>query len=68
MQSVRNSSRMLQESFATGTAILAKYAEQREHLKVLTLKLLVYMHSCTLEIFAELTQTVCKQRSLNRVK
>ncbi|GAY39987.1 hypothetical protein CUMW_048590 [Citrus unshiu] len=33
MQSVRNSSRMLQESFATGTAILAKYAEQREHLK-----------------------------------
>ncbi|XP_031270230.1 membrin-11-like [Pistacia vera] len=33
MQSVRNSSRMLQESFATGTAILAKYAEQRERLK-----------------------------------
>ncbi|XVF42601.1 hypothetical protein PTKIN_Ptkin01aG0377100 [Pterospermum kingtungense] len=28
MQSVRNSSRMLQESFATGTAILSKYAEQ----------------------------------------
>ncbi|KAK3198157.1 hypothetical protein Dsin_021572 [Dipteronia sinensis] len=33
MQSVRNSSRMLQESFATGTAILAKYAEQRDRLK-----------------------------------
>ncbi|XP_021281830.1 membrin-11 [Herrania umbratica] len=33
MQSVRNSSRMLQESFATGTAILSKYAEQRERLK-----------------------------------
>lgn len=34
MQSVKNSSKMLQESFATGTAILAKYAEQRQHLKV----------------------------------
>ncbi|KAK0600371.1 hypothetical protein LWI29_014334 [Acer saccharum] len=33
MQSVRNSSRMLQESFATGTAILSKYAEQRDRLK-----------------------------------
>ncbi|OMO67885.1 putative membrin [Corchorus capsularis] len=33
MQSVRNSSRMLQESFATGTAILSKYSEQRERLK-----------------------------------
>ncbi|KAL5837398.1 hypothetical protein ACOSQ3_014567 [Xanthoceras sorbifolium] len=33
MQSVRNSSRMLQESFATGTAILAKYSEQRDRLK-----------------------------------
>ncbi|KAK4851257.1 hypothetical protein QYF36_013662 [Acer negundo] len=33
MQSVRNSSRMLQESFATGTAILTKYAEQRDRLK-----------------------------------
>lgn len=34
MQSVRNSSRMLQESFETGTAILSKYAEQRDRLKV----------------------------------
>ncbi|GLT75798.1 hypothetical protein SLA2020_474950 [Shorea laevis] len=33
MQSVRNSSRMLEESFATGTAILSKYAEQRDRLK-----------------------------------
>ncbi|GAV88738.1 V-SNARE_C domain-containing protein [Cephalotus follicularis] len=33
MQSVRSSSRMLEESFATGTAILSKYAEQRERLK-----------------------------------
>ncbi|GMI79033.1 membrin 11 [Hibiscus trionum] len=33
MQSVRNSSRMLQESFETGTAILSKYAEQRDRLK-----------------------------------
>lgn len=34
MQSARNSSRMLEESFATGVAILSKYSEQRERLKV----------------------------------
>ncbi|XP_038689317.1 membrin-11-like isoform X1 [Tripterygium wilfordii] len=33
MQSVRNSSRMLEESLWTGSAILSKYAEQRERLK-----------------------------------
>ncbi|KAI4363926.1 hypothetical protein MLD38_020085 [Melastoma candidum] len=33
MQSARNSSRMLEESFATGVAILSKYSEQRERLK-----------------------------------
>ncbi|KAM7251187.1 hypothetical protein ACFE04_023070 [Oxalis oulophora] len=33
--SVRNSSRMLEESFATGTTILSKYAEQRDRLKFL---------------------------------
>ncbi|KAF5728636.1 membrin-11 [Tripterygium wilfordii] len=33
MQSVRNSSRMLEESLSTGSAILSKYAEQRERLK-----------------------------------
>ncbi|OMO70394.1 putative membrin [Corchorus olitorius] len=34
MQSIKNSSRMLQESIATGTAILSKYSQQRERLKV----------------------------------
>ncbi|KAF7150122.1 hypothetical protein RHSIM_Rhsim02G0194800 [Rhododendron simsii] len=33
MQSARNSSRMLEESYATGVAILAPYAGQRDHLK-----------------------------------
>ncbi|KAK3405257.1 hypothetical protein EUGRSUZ_K01520 [Eucalyptus grandis] len=33
MQSARNSSRMLEESYATGVAILSKYSEQRERLK-----------------------------------
>lgn len=47
MQSVRNSSRMLQESFATGTAILAKYAEQRERLKVLSFISCAYSHALT---------------------
>lgn len=35
MQSVRNSSRLLEEASATGEAILFKYSEQRERLKVL---------------------------------
>uniref|UniRef100_A0A251UZQ0 Uncharacterized protein n=1 Tax=Helianthus annuus TaxID=4232 RepID=A0A251UZQ0_HELAN len=34
MKSARNSSRMLEEATATGTTILAKYTEQRDHLKV----------------------------------
>lgn len=34
MESARNSSRMLEEASATGAAILAKYSEQRERLKV----------------------------------
>ncbi|KAL0426645.1 UNVERIFIED_CONTAM: Membrin-11 [Sesamum latifolium] len=33
MESVRRSSRLLEESFATGVAILSKYSEQRDHLK-----------------------------------
>ncbi|KAI6697020.1 hypothetical protein NL676_017139 [Syzygium grande] len=33
MQSARNSARMLEESYATGVAILSKYSEQRERLK-----------------------------------
>lgn len=44
MQSARNSSRMLEEANATGVAILSKYAEQRDRLKVgtssFTLKIL----------------------------
>lgn len=46
MQSVRNSSRMLQESFATGTAILSKYSEQRERLKVYTMRSLSLQYLC----------------------
>ncbi|CAA2934892.1 membrin-11-like [Olea europaea subsp. europaea] len=33
MQSVRSSSRMLEETYATGVAILSKYSEQRDRLK-----------------------------------
>ncbi|XP_051114118.1 membrin-11-like [Andrographis paniculata] len=33
VESVRRSSRVLEESFATGVAILNKYSEQRDHLK-----------------------------------
>ncbi|KAL8505282.1 hypothetical protein ACS0TY_016496 [Phlomoides rotata] len=32
-ESVRRSSRLLEESFATGVSILSKYSEQRDHLK-----------------------------------
>ncbi|KAG6386188.1 hypothetical protein SASPL_155079 [Salvia splendens] len=32
-ESVRRSSRLLEDSFATGVAILSKYSEQRDHLK-----------------------------------
>lgn len=34
MNSVKNSKRMLEESFSSGVAILSKYAEQRDRLKV----------------------------------
>jgi hypothetical protein len=34
MQSARSSSRMLDEAFETGVAILHKYADQRDRLKV----------------------------------
>lgn len=33
MQSARNSSRMLEEAYSTGVAILSRYSEQKEHLK-----------------------------------
>lgn len=41
MQSARNSSIMLEEAYATGVAILSKYADQRDRLKVITDHLLV---------------------------
>jgi hypothetical protein len=34
MQSARNSSMMLEEAYSTGVAILSKYADQRDRLKV----------------------------------
>lgn len=34
MNSVKNSKRLLEDSFASGVAILSKYAEQRDRLKV----------------------------------
>lgn len=39
--SVRRSSRLLEESFATGVAVLSKYSEQRDHLKVTILNSLL---------------------------
>ncbi|CAM8877293.1 unnamed protein product [Rhodiola kirilowii] len=33
LQSARNSSKMLEEAYSTGVAILTKYSEQRDHLK-----------------------------------
>lgn len=36
MQSVRSSSKMMEETLATGAAILSKYSEQRDRLKVFT--------------------------------
>lgn len=36
MQSARSSSRMLEEAYETGVAILHKYADQRDRLKVRT--------------------------------
>lgn len=44
MQSARNSSRMLEEAYSTGVAILSRYSEQREHLKVSAV-LDIYMHT-----------------------
>lgn len=46
MQSARNSSRMLEESYATGVAILAQYAGQRDRLKVSVLRQLPYIAAC----------------------
>ena len=48
MQSARSSARMLEESYATGVAILSQYAGQRERLKVSVTKQLLYMlHTLT---------------------
>ncbi|KAG5545649.1 hypothetical protein RHGRI_017959 [Rhododendron griersonianum] len=46
IQSARNSSRMLEESYATGVAILSQYASQRNRLKVSVLRQLLYMDAC----------------------
>ncbi|CAA2964748.1 membrin-11-like [Olea europaea subsp. europaea] len=46
VQSVRNSSRMLEEAYATGVAVLSKYSEQRDHLKVLDLKCMQNTNRC----------------------
>lgn len=35
MQSAHNSSKMLEEAYATGVAVLSKYSEQRDRIKVL---------------------------------
>ena len=35
LQSTKNSSKMLEEAYATGVAILAKYSEQGDRLKVI---------------------------------
>ena len=34
LQSIKTSSHMLDEAYATGAAVLVKYAEQRDRLKV----------------------------------
>ncbi|GAB4850949.1 hypothetical protein Ancab_030245 [Ancistrocladus abbreviatus] len=39
MQSARNSTRMMEEAYRTGVAILSKFSEQRERMKVLKLHL-----------------------------
>ncbi|GAB4850944.1 Membrin-11 [Ancistrocladus abbreviatus] len=39
MQSARNSTRMMEEAYLTGVAILSKFSEQRERMKVLKLHL-----------------------------
>lgn len=42
MQSARNSSIMLEEAYSTGVAILSKYSDQRDRLKVLFVIYLAY--------------------------
>lgn len=43
MQSARSSSRMLDEAYETGVAILHKYADQRDRLKVKHIPLIFTM-------------------------
>ena len=48
MEKVKSSSRMLEDAYATGVAILSKYSEQRDHLKVpnqSNLFICLYVHS-----------------------
>lgn len=61
MQSVQNSKRMLQESLSTGAAILSKYSEQRERLKVgaqvLVCSFARYLCTNTCTLFVEWIQS-----------
>lgn len=56
MQSARNSSRMLEEASVTGAAILAKYAEQRDRLKV-SLEFFLFTSKCTQVYFPPSNQS-----------
>ena len=40
MESAQNSSKMLEEAYATGVAVLSKYAEQRDRIKVTSISFL----------------------------
>lgn len=51
MQSAKNSSRMLDEAYATGAAVLVKYAEQRDRLKV---SRLLILDQCSSTYFCKL--------------
>lgn len=61
MQSARSSSRMMEETLATGVAILSKYSEQRDRLKVLSdVDLIHSFTQCTAQKLAQLV-TVLKR-------
>lgn len=51
MQSARNSSIMLEEAYATGVAVLSKYAEQRDRLKVIQVSVLENLPITRIDLF-----------------
>ena len=60
MNSVKNSKRLLEDSFSSGVAILAKYAEQRDRLKVTPLtKSLNNLHAINIVCFG-----ICRGHSV----